>query len=36
VTSAGDAEEVAALAARHGFEAVVVGHVTDEPGIRLA
>jgi phosphoribosylformylglycinamidine cyclo-ligase len=36
VTSAGDAEEVAALAARHGFEAVVVGHVTDEPGVRLA
>jgi phosphoribosylformylglycinamidine cyclo-ligase len=36
VTSAGDAEEVAALAARHGFEAVMVGHLTDEPGVRLA
>jgi phosphoribosylformylglycinamidine cyclo-ligase len=35
VTSAGDAEEVGALAGRNGFEAVVVGHVTDEPGVRL-
>jgi phosphoribosylformylglycinamidine cyclo-ligase len=35
VTSAADAEEVAALADRNGFEAVVVGHVTDEPGVRL-
>ncbi|MGH2545521.1 MAG: phosphoribosylformylglycinamidine cyclo-ligase [Actinomycetota bacterium] len=35
VTSAADAEEVVALADRHGFEAVVVGHVTDEPGVRL-
>ncbi|MGH2653699.1 MAG: phosphoribosylformylglycinamidine cyclo-ligase [Actinomycetota bacterium] len=35
VTSAADAEEVAALADRNDFEAVVVGHVTDEPGVRL-
>jgi phosphoribosylformylglycinamidine cyclo-ligase len=35
VTSAADAEEVVALADRNGFEAVVVGHVTDEPGVRL-
>jgi phosphoribosylformylglycinamidine cyclo-ligase len=35
VTSVADAEEVVALADRHGFEAVVVGHVTDKPGVRL-
>ncbi|MGH2657901.1 MAG: phosphoribosylformylglycinamidine cyclo-ligase [Actinomycetota bacterium] len=35
VTSAADAEEVAVLADRGDFEAVVVGHVTDEPGVRL-
>lgn len=35
VTSAGDAEEIVGLAGRHGFEAVVVGHVTDEPGVDL-
>lgn len=35
VTSAEDAEEVVALADKHGFGAVVVGHVTDEPGVRL-
>lgn len=35
VTSVADAGGVVALADRHGFEAVVVGHVTDEPGVRL-
>jgi len=35
VTSAAHAEQVAALADRHGFEAAVVGRVTEEPGVHL-
>jgi phosphoribosylformylglycinamidine cyclo-ligase len=35
VTPAEDADPVGALAAELGFEAAVVGRVTDEPGVRL-